>query len=332
MNQENNKYAEEVIMAVGGQAVIEGVMMRSKDRIATAVRKQDGEIVVETKSYTSLVERHKWLNIPIIRGAITLVEVMIIGIKTLNFSADIAMADEAKSEGKERADGKGMSTIQALGTVTIALLFGLALFFAGPLWLTTWVFNIERDAFAFNLVAGTIRVAIFLAYLIGISYMADVKRLFEYHGSEHKSIFAFEERGSLDVADAREFTTLHPRCGTSFLAMVMMVSIIFFSLVDSLVLLYYGNISLLLRLAIHLPLVPVVGGIAYEAIKKSAKNPTNLLVRIFIAPGLALQKITTKEPDDSQLEVALAALKAALGEDWEEIVRHKKEYVTKLSA
>lgn len=319
-------------MAVGGQAVIEGVMMRSKDRIATAVRKQDGEIIVDTKQYTSLSERYKWLNIPILRGAITLIEVMVIGIKTLNFSADIAMAEDAKKEGKERSDGKGMGTLQALGTVSIALLFGILLFFAGPLWLTTFVFNIEKDAFAFNLIAGSIRLLIFLGYLIGISYMKDVKRLFEYHGSEHKSIFAFEERGSLDVADAREFTTLHPRCGTSFLAMVMMVSIIFFSIVDSIVLLYYGDISLLIRLATHLPLVPVVGGIAYEAIKKSAKNPSHPLVRIFIAPGLALQKITTSEPDDSQLEVALAALKAALGENWEEIVKQKKEYITKLSA
>lgn len=332
MNNENKDFAEEVIMAVGGQAVIEGVMMRSKDRISTAVRKEDGEIVVDSKEYRSLVDRVKWLNIPVFRGAVTLIEVMIIGIKTLNYSADIAMAEEAKQEGKERKDGKGMSTLQAIGTVTFALLLGIALFFAGPLWVTTSIFNIEKEALAFNLVAGSIRLIIFLGYLIAISYMKDVKRLFQYHGAEHKSIYAFEEKGSLEVSDARDFTTLHPRCGTSFLAMVMMVSILFFSIVDSIVMYFYGDISLLIRFATHLPLVPVVGGIAYEAIKKSAKNPSHPLVRIFIAPGLALQRITTKEPDDSQLEVALVALKAALGEEWAEIVEKKREHVARMSA
>ena len=257
---------------------------------------------------------------------------MIIGIKTLNFSADKAMADEAEKEGKEVKKDKGMSTLQAIGSVTIALVLGIALFFAGPLWLTTYVLNIEKEALAFNLSAGLIRITIFLAYLIAISYMKDVRRLFEYHGAEHKSIYAFEEKGSLEVSDAAVFTTLHPRCGTSFLAMVMLVSILFFSILDSVVMYFYGDISLLIRLVTHLPLIPVVGGIAYEAIKKSAKNPNNPLVRIFIAPGLALQKITTKEPDDVQLEVALSALKAALGDEWENIVLSKREQITRMSA
>lgn len=334
--QNNDNEPEEKIMPIGGQAVIEGVMMRSPERIATAVRKLNGEIVLKIQEYQSFIQRKKWLNIPIIRGAITLVEVMVLGIKHLNFSADVAMKDAEEAEKlkeknsdsntkkkKKKKDKKtsGMSTSSAIFTVTIALLIGILLFFAFPLFATTKLFNIEKDAFTFNLVAGSIRILLFLGYIYLISLLKDVKRLFRYHGAEHKTIYAFESGQELTVAAARPYTTLHPRCGTSFLVMVMLVSLIFFSFLDSLIILFHGNINLLIRLVTHLPLVPIVGGLSYEAIKASAKNPDNSIVKSLISPGLALQRVTTKEPDDSMLEVAIVALKAARGESYKHLLK-----------
>lgn len=325
MNQMKNE-PEEKIMPVGGQAVIEGVMMRSPERIATAVRRASGEVVVKIQEYRSLIQNKKWLDIPIVRGAIVLVEVMVLGIKHLNFSADVAMqdaeAEEAKTNGqkKKKKKSSGMSSFSAILTVSFALLLGLAIFFALPLFATTRLFNIEKEAFTFNLVAGSIRIVLFLGYIYLISLMKDVKRLFRYHGAEHKTIYAFESGEPLTVQNARPYTTLHPRCGTSFLVMVMLVSLVFFSLVDATIILLHGKIDLFIRLGVHLPLVPVVGGFSYEAIKASAKKPDHPLVKALISPGLWLQKITTSEPDDSMLEVAIIALKAARGEAYEHLL------------
>lgn len=328
-NNPNQEVREEKIMPIGGQAVIEGVMMRSPDRLATAVRRMNGEIVLKIQEYKSLIQRKKWLNIPIIRGAITLIEVMILGIKHLNFSADIAMKDaeiadqQKKSEkGKSKKNKKkeGMSPASTFFTVTIALAIGIGLFFAFPLFVTTKLFNIEKDAFAFNLVAGSIRIILFLAYIYLISLMKDIKRLFSYHGAEHKTIFAFESTLPLNVKNARSQGRLHPRCGTSFLVMVMLMSLIFFSILDSFIMIFHGNINLLIRLVTHIPLVPIVAGLSYEAIKASAKNPDHPIVKFFIAPGLALQRVTTQEPDDSMLEVAIIALKAARNEEYEHLL------------
>ncbi len=341
MNQRET--TEEKIMPIGGQAVIEGVMMRSPERIATAVRRANGQIEIKIQEYQSLIQRHKWLNIPIIRGAITLIEVMILGIKHLNYSADVAMKDaEALEQQKKEKAGKkkkkvrqneasGMSTLSAVGTVSLALLFGIALFFAFPLFATTKLFNIEREAFAFNLVAGSIRIALFVGYIWAISLMKDVKRLFRYHGAEHKTVYAFESGNPVTVNNARQFTTLHPRCGTSFLVMVMLISLLFFSVLDSLVMLWYGKISLMIRLATHLPLIPIVGGLSYEAIKASARKPDHPIVKALIAPGLWLQRITTQEPDDQMLKVAIIALKAALGESYQELLPESQQTETALS-
>jgi uncharacterized protein YqhQ len=247
-----------------------------------------------------------------------LVEVMVLGIKHLNFSADMAMQDaeeeEQKKGKKKKRKKKGQSNLSAFMTVGFALVLGLAIFFALPLFATTHLFNIEKEAFAFNLVAGSIRIVLFLGYIYAISLMKDVKRLFRYHGAEHKTIYAFESGQPLTVENARKYTTLHPRCGTSFLVMVMLVSLLFFSVLDALIIYFHGSINLPIRLLVHLPLVPLVGGFSYEAIKASAKKPDHPLVKWLIAPGLWLQKITTQEPDDSMLEVAIAALKAARGE------------------
>jgi uncharacterized protein YqhQ len=321
--------SEEKIMPIGGQAVIEGVMMRSPERIATAVRRTNGDIELKIHKYRSFIQRYKWLNIPILRGAITLIEVMVLGIKHLNYSADVAMQDvqekekEKKNKKKREKDRqqKGMSTFSAITTVTFALLIGIALFFAFPLFATTYLFNIEKEAFAFNLVAGGIRILIFLLYIYLISLLKDVNRLFRYHGAEHKTIYAFESGEELTVESAKSYTTLHPRCGTSFLVMVMLVSLVFFSILDSFILLYHGNISLYIRLATHLPLIPIVGGLSYEVIKASAKNPDQPIVKFLIYPGLGLQRITTQEPDESMLEVAIIALKAARGEAYEHLLK-----------
>jgi uncharacterized protein YqhQ len=321
---------EEKIMPIGGQAVMEGVMMRSPERIATAVRRTNGNIELKIHNYRSFIQRYKWLNIPIFRGAITLVEVMVLGIKHLNYSADIAMQDAQEKEKEEKKkkkreknrQQKGMSTFSAITTVTFALLIGIALFFAFPLFAATHLFNIEKEAFAFNLVAGGIRISIFLVYIYLISLLKDVNRLFRYHGAEHKTIYAFESGEDLTVENAKRYTTLHPRCGTSFLVMVMLVSLVFFSILDSFIILYHGNISLFIRLATHLPLIPIVGGLSYEAIKASAKNPDQSIVKFLISPGLGLQRITTQEPDDSMLEVAIIALKAARGETYEHLLKN----------
>ena len=308
-------------MPVGGQAVIEGVMMRSPKRIATAIRRANGDIEVQTKEYISLIERKRFLNVPVVRGAITLIEVMILGIKTLQWSADKAMEDVEENDrrnGKKVKEKKksGMSTAGAVFSVSIALLVGISLFFVLPLYLTTEIFGIEKEAVLFNLVSGSIRIVFFLLYVWGISFMKDVKRLFEYHGAEHKTIFAFEDKVFLSPENAAKYITFHPRCGTSFLVMVMLVSLIFFALFDTAIISFYGDINLVIRLLTHIPLIPVVGGLSYEAIRASARNANSWIVRMLISPGLGLQRITTSEPDLSQLEVAIEALKAALGEDF----------------
>ncbi len=313
----------EKIMPVGGQAVIEGVMMRSPKRIATAIRRASGKIEVRIDDFQSLIQKRKNLNIPVLRGAITLIEIMIQGIKTLQWSADKAMEDAHDQErkrnpqkAKKKKKKSGMSTLSAVLSLTIALVIGIALFFVLPLYLTTEIFNIEKQALTFNLFAGLIRITFFVAYVWGISFMKDVKRLFAYHGAEHKTVFAFENRIVLSPENVKAYSTFHPRCGTSFLVIVMIISLLFFALVDTIIIIFTGHISLLVRLTVHLPLIPVLGGISYEGLKASSKNMDNPFVRLMIMPGLWLQRITTSEPDAAQLEVAIVALKAALGEEY----------------
>jgi len=308
---------DEKIMPVGGQAVIEGVMMRSPKRIATAIRRKSGAIEIKVDEFVSLIQRKKFLNIPIIRGAITLIEVMILGIKTLQWSADKAMEDlEEKDQKKDKK--AGMTTLNAVLTVGLALAIGIGLFFILPLYLTTEIFNIEKDALLFNMVAGFIRITFFLLYVWGISHLKDVKRLFEYHGAEHKTIFAFEDKVYLSPENTKNYTTYHPRCGTSFLVIVMLISLLFFAFLDTLIIYIYGDITLLVRILTHIPLIPFIGGLSFEALKASARHNDKRLVQLLIYPGLALQRITTSEPDAEQVEVAISALIAALGEDFKE--------------
>lgn len=313
--------------SVGGQAIVEGVMMRSPDGISMAVRKNDGEIVVNKKEYTPLSKRKKILGIPIIRGFVTLIETLIIGMKALSFSADVAIEEEEKAE-RERKGEEELSeeekkksekkrNLALAGTMVLAFCLAILLFTIIPYALTEIIerqLNIHRDSVSFNIIAGIIRIIFFMIYLYAITFMKDIQRIFQYHGAEHKSIFAYEQDEPLNVDHAKKYSTHHPRCGTSFLLIVMISAIIVYVITDTIVAYYIGKRpSLLLRLAIHLPLLPVIAGIAYELIKISGKvDPNHWLAKILLAPGLALQRITTKEPNSEQLEVALVALKEVL--------------------
>ena len=328
------KDIQEKIMPVGGQAVIEGVMMRSPIRVATAIRRSNGRIELKVQDFESLMQRKKYFNIPIIRGAITLIEVMVLGIKNLQWSADKAIEDLEVAEGKKERKQKkkaGLSTSGALFTISLALILGIGLFFVLPLYLTTEIFNIEKDALLFNLTSGIIRIVFFLFYVWGISFLKDVKRLFEYHGAEHKTIFAFENKVFLSPKNAQKFSTFHPRCGTSFLMIVMLISLLFFAFLDTLVIYVYGDINFLIRILTHIPLIPVIGGISYEALKLSAKHSTSKIIQTLIFPGLALQKITTSRPNYQQLEVAITALKAALGEEYKDELIGEERDTTKVT-
>ena len=305
---------------VGGQAVIEGIMMRAPGAYATSVRRADGTIETERHEFRSILEKHKSLNIPVLRGIIALFETLKIGIGTLQWSADKSMEDLEP----DKADSKP-GTLAKAASLIFALLVGLGIFFVLPLTVTTKFFEIERDAVSFNLVSGAIRITLFLGYIGAISLMEDIKILFRYHGAEHKMIFAFEGGCELLPSEAKKFIRFHPRCGTSFLLIVMLVSILVFALIDSIILGYVGSISLGVRLLSHLPMIPFVAGLGYEAIKLSGKYGSTAVGRVLVAPGLWLQRLTTKEPDDAQLEVAAVALKSALGEDYEKFVGDKFE-------
>ena len=303
---------------VGGQAVIEGVMMRSKDRVATAVRIPNGEILVKTDPYRSLSNRYKLLNTPILRGAVVFLEMLIIGIKTLNFSAEIAVdeadKEEAAHNGTEHVPREKKKNAFFLGlTVVFALAVGIFIFFYLPL-LVSSLFNISKDAVAFNLVAGAIRLTMFVAYVWAISFFSEMNRVFQYHGAEHKSIYAYEMGEELTPERAAEHTRFHPRCGTSFILIVALLAILIYAVSDSIFTIWAGHPpSLGARFLTHFSLLPLVAGTSYELLKLSGKTRDNAVTRTLIKPGLWLQKITTQEPSSDQLEVAIAALEAALG-------------------
>jgi uncharacterized protein YqhQ len=247
-----------------------------------------------------------------------LIEMLIVGLRALNFSAEAALETEpgdssAGENGKPSGEGTSGENLRLGLTLAAALLAGTAVFFLTPLLITTAWFHVDQQPLAFNLIAGAIRLTLFLAYLLAISRMKDVRRLFEYHGAEHKVVFTFERGEDLSVNSAAGHTRFHPRCGTSFLLVVMLVAILLFGLLDTVMIRWLGVLSLPIRIATHLPLIPILGGVSYELIKFSARKSDTFLGRLIVAPGLWLQKITTREPDGSELEVALEALRAALG-------------------
>jgi uncharacterized protein YqhQ len=286
---------------IGGQAVIEGVLMRAPRSMAIAVRRPDGEIIVKRETVVPLSEKFPLVKLPLVRGAVALFTSLIIGMQALSFSAN-----EAISEGEKKEE---MSSLAMGGTIAVALLFGILLFFIFPLFVTKLLVPyIGESNIVFNLVDGLIRVIVFLIYVYSISRMSDIQRVFQYHGAEHKSIFAFEAGIALTVENVKQFSRLHPRCGTSFLLIVMLVSIVVFSLIPKLWPFY-------LKAGSRIVLLPVIAGLSYELLKLSAKHEKSRLVRLLIAPGLALQRLTTREPDDGQLEVAIRSLDEALDEN-----------------
>jgi uncharacterized protein YqhQ len=291
---------------IGGQAVIEGVMMRAPRSVAIAVRRANGEIIVKRDLVVPLSERFPVVKLPIVRGAVALFSSLITGIKALNFSANEAMVEEEKEKGEGK--NEELSSWAMAGTMAIAFGFGILLFFILPLYVTKWLTQlavISDNNIVFNLVDGVIRVAVFLLYIWSISRMKDIQRVFQYHGAEHKSIFAFEAGDDLTVANVRGYSRLHPRCGTSFLLIVMLVSIVIFSLIPKLWPFY-------MKAGARVVLLPLIAGVSYEFLKWSAKNDHSPLVKLIIAPGLALQRLTTREPDDNQLEVAIRSMQEAL--------------------
>lgn len=278
---------------VGGQAVIEGVMMRGKTHVAVAVRQPDGEISVDVRPINSISDRYPILKKPFLRGVVSLVESLVMGMKALAYSAQVSGDEDEKLDSKEMA-------------LTIAVSAGLAilLFIVIPTWSMRFLTGITQDHMALNLAEGVLRMAIFLAYIAAISSMNDIQRVFQYHGAEHKTIYTYEAGLPLKVENVRPFSTLHPRCGTNFLMIVMLISMFIFT--------FLGWPSLLERIASRIILMPVIAGVSYELIRYAGAHTDNPLVRIAITPGLLLQKLTTRQPDDSQIEVAIASLKAVV--------------------
>ena len=307
---QKNKSSKDKKITVGGQAVIEGVMMRSPYAVATAVRNPEGDIIVNSFPFISLSKKSKIWGLPILRGAVSLGEALYLGIKTLNWSAEIAAGNDEKE--KKRGNGLMQKLFSVLTTV-FALALGVGIFMYIPYFVTGLVKQSSGSQLLFHAVAGSIRIILFLAYLYLISLWKEIRRVFEYHGAEHKSIFAFEKTGEASAESAAEYSRFHPRCGTSFLLITAIVIIFLFAILDSLLVPLIGEFkSPLHRLVIHLPFIPLVAGISYEVLRMSGEKQENKIWSQLIKPGLWLQKITTKEPDASQVEVAVKALQRSL--------------------
>ncbi len=292
---------------VGGQAVIEGVLMRLPQTYAVAVRDPSGEVKIKKERLPETAQG-KFGNLPLVRGSVILFKAMMLGISALNFSAEVAMEDEP-AEGKTReADKSGVAFSWAMAvTVIVSLALGVALFFYVPLLLTQFLSKYvaaAQHSFGFNLVDGAIRIVFFIAYILAISLMKDIRRVFAYHGAEHKAVYTWEAKEALTVDNARNKSTLHPRCGTSFLLFVMVVSILVFSLVPH-------SYPFWAKAAARLVFLPLIAGISYGLIRFTAKFPKSPFIRPLMWPGLAFQLLTTRQPDDTMLEVALRALAEA---------------------
>ncbi|MBI2502020.1 MAG: DUF1385 domain-containing protein [Candidatus Latescibacteria bacterium] len=300
-------------LPVGGQAVIEGVMMRAAGKIVTAVRTPDRGIVVREETHVPWSQRWRPLRLPVLRGAVSFFEMLIVGMRTLNFSAEMA-GGEAGEGIPASGNGGWKERLAMVFTLAVSLGAGLGLFFLLPLFVAHRA-GMNPDALAFNGVAGGVRLSLLLLYLWGISQWQEIRRVFEYHGAEHKSIFALEAGAELTVENARRCSRLHPRCGTSFLLIVALLAVGIFALVDGAFPLVFGHPqSLPERFATHLSVLPLISGVGFELLKFSGRRRHHPLVRLLSTPGLWLQRITTREPSDDQLEVALVALRHALGQ------------------
>ena len=318
--------SEKKMTSIGGQAIIEGVMMKGPEKIAMAVRKPDGEIIIEKKD---LKKKSVFFKIPIIRGVFAFVDSMVTGVDALMFSAKfydddgnpIEEKQESKKERienkekkkkekdkKEKKDDGELTPAMMYGSVCLSVIITILLFIALPNFIAGLVVDKESSVVLYNAIESIVKIAIFTGYLALVSQMKDIQRVFQYHGAEHKSIFCYENGEELTVENVKKYTRFHPRCGTSFLLFVMIVSIIVFSVMGRFE-------SRLLNVVIRIALMPVIAGLSYEIIRFAGKNVDNKWVSWLSKPGLWLQRLTTREPDEKQIEVAIASLKAVIPDD-----------------
>ena len=283
----DTKEKEEPSLAFGGQAVIEGVMIRSKKHMVTCVRQPNDKILTNVEEIKSVSERHRVLRLPFLRGIVALFETLYIGVKGLYFSANASLEEEEKINPKE-----------IVLTVVVALALAIFLFSVLPFLLTT---PLGLGGVVFNVVEGVIRLAILLLYLASISLVGEFKRVFQYHGAEHTAINAYEAGVELNVSNAKEFSRFHPRCGTSFIFIVALISILFFSIMP--------DLGFLMRLVYRILFIPVIGAVSYEVLKLSDRYKKSKIMKVLLAPGLGLQYLTTRKPDEKMIEVALEAVK-----------------------
>ncbi|MGL5313704.1 MAG: DUF1385 domain-containing protein [Peptostreptococcaceae bacterium] len=303
---------------VGGQAVIEGVMMQSKEKRAIAVRKSDGEIVVRKNKIKSWINEKNIDKIPFLRGSFILIETMIEGVKSLNFSSDFFLEEEEEDAMDRffKKIFKDKANDMMIGfTMVLAMILSIGLFVILPTAVGGIFSRVTENKIVLNLIEGAIRIGILFGYMLLISMNKDIQRVFQYHGAEHMSIYCYENNLDLTVDNARKFTRLHPRCGTNFLFIVMFTSIILFS--------FFGWPNPIMRVVMRIICIPVVAGISYEIIRFLGKY-NNKFTKIVAYPGMMLQHLTTKEPDDKQLEVALAALKAVVDEKYRRYHDYKR--------
>ena len=304
---------------IGGHAVLEGVMMKNRDKYAVAVRKPNGEIDVEVEEYKGVCGDKKFAKLPFIRGVFAFIDSLILGMKVTTYSASFYEEEDekpSKSEGKlEKLLGNKADDIMMTFTVILSVIIAVALFMLLPLFLSDLLGKYIRNASVIAIIEGIIRILIFIAYIAGISLMKDIKRLYMYHGAEHKCINCIEKGRPLTVKDVKRSSRQHKRCGTSFLLFVVLVSVIvfFFIRVD----------NMALKLILRIALVPVIAGISYEIIRLAGRSD-NVLVRIISAPGMWMQKLTTKEPDEDMIEVAIASVEAVF--DWKAYLKETFGY------
>jgi uncharacterized protein YqhQ len=316
--------------SIGGQAVIEGVMMRSPNAFVVAVRKPDGSIRLRRDQWYGLSNRLSFLKKPFLRGILTLIETMANGIVSLNYSANIAMDEENKKAATEKGitleeyekskKSKEKVSFETFLSIGASFLFGIGLFVFVPHVLTAFIQDYsgatwDLQSWQWHAIDGSINAFIFLAYIFSISFIPDIKKVFQYHGAEHKSISTFEAGEELTIENARKHPTFHPRCGTTFIFFLMFVSIILFAIIFAIVPIGANSpvvlkhlYAILFKISLTLP----IAGISYELIKFLGKNPNSSFGKVLSFPGKMLQKLTTKEPNDTQLEIALASIKAVL--------------------
>ncbi len=292
------------LIRAGGQAIIEGVMMLVDGGYAIAVRKKNNEIEIKSKPYTRWTKKNKFYGLPFIRGIVSFIEMMNIGLDSINKSAEIYYEEETGNSLKDK--------LLTVLTFIVAIAIGIGLFLFVPILLGNSL-KLQGNQIYFNLFLGLMRMTFFIIYILIISLMKDIKRFFMYHGAEHKTVFTYENGEELTVENARKYSTKHPRCGTSFIFIVLITAIVFYAIFDTIIFNLMGlPNNPLSRLINHLILLPFVAAIAFEVLTLTGKWFKNIFVKILIMPGLLFQLITTKEPTDEMLEVAIASLNAAL--------------------